>query len=148
MFYERRWSYGPLQNREHMALIWSCSLFDLSYWHWQLALICQIKATLLLTEQFWPLSEGLYLPCMVQVVPSEFLPESPPTQTHTWTWTCTSTLTHEGTVQIVHFPATPIASCDIFNPANFLLLYKLIMSIIFMSHDHIMAGSWGEVIHE
>lgn len=63
MFYERSWSYGLLQKLRTYGRMWSCSVFDLSYWHQQLALICQIKPTVLLTEPYWPLSEGVFLSC-------------------------------------------------------------------------------------
>lgn len=59
--YERSWSYGPWQKLRTYGGIWSCSVFDLRYWHQQLALICQTKPTVLLAEQFWPLHEDVFL---------------------------------------------------------------------------------------
>lgn len=57
--YERSWSYGLWQKLRTYGGIWSCSVFDPSYWHQQLALICQTKPTVLLAERFWPLHEDV-----------------------------------------------------------------------------------------
>lgn len=76
MFYERSWSYGLLQKLRTYGGIWSRSVFDLSYWHQQLALICQIKPTVLLAEQYWPTSLRGHIPLLY--------PPSSPTVSHNW----------------------------------------------------------------